>query len=1038
MSLDDDEFQLPPVSELPTLESILNENDPASVSDDELSIPPTSLPKTAFTSEGGDTLSVHSRGSSDSRSRTSSDRHSSSGHSHGRHRSNTSTAKHHASILRHVILKGVAAQLISAHERVGAGLPTTMAVGNVICVGTSHGLILVFEPTQALKFCLGSDQLGEQYGSISALALNIDCSRLLAGFAKGQICLFDLTSGKLLQTIAEAHTPFTAVLHLKWTDYPGLAVISDSGGSVFELAVKRTMGLNSNESRCIFSGSRGEVCTIEPLQMSQFHATPLVDTVILAMATISKVIVVSLRPQLKVLFSHPLKAASATLPLLAWQFVVIQMPDGTRVIDPVLAFGRERTVYFYQLTHGSREDLHFIPLQKMTIDYVAQSISWLNSRTLAVMDTREHLHVIDVKTQEELETVDLAHLGLVYASPHFKAISTGGNVSKAMAFAGERACYHSMVSFGSQVLLLGTKSFQVVTVRSWLDRLEQLVRGKMVKEALQLALDIYQEKAQAVVGLTHKKEKRSQLVGGKIIELLNLYLDNSIDSLPDRSNLSLLTQYYTQVVPHCVSVSVGAGLIDMLFGRVWETFCDDAISKGIYLEALEPFILNDQLAEMSPIISQCLLSHYELSGRLQAAEACIVHLHVTSLDLHQAMTLCWTHGLYDAIFYVYNQGMRDFVTPLEELTTVLCNAMDSDEALSGNQVMLGNKILVYISCCLAGRAYPHGDIEQCDVKQVKHEIFKCITSLHSKNYKDSEQAYPFLRTLLRYDTREFLNVLALAFEEEEFTSELGKMQRQRVVDILLQVMVEGEGFDPAQLGALFTFIARQMSKQQGAIAVNKNLFEQVLTHLTSPGTQSHAEERQTALLELLQEGGLQHFGHDMLLNKAKESNFFRVCEFVYEKRGEHEYIMECYLEDPLRCHQVFRYIRTVITSPEFTDLHAQKIQRQFIKHIKTLLELDSSRVASVLLTLPMLTDLIPEIVETLRLDSQMLYNFLHGLFTYRSSHASPGVSELQEKYIDLMCQINPTQVYAHISRLPLDTDLSRHYKSAVNMNNKNL
>ena len=44
-------------------------------------------------------------------------------------------------------------------DRVGAGLPTTMAVGNVICVGTSHGLILVFEPTQALKWCLGSQQV---------------------------------------------------------------------------------------------------------------------------------------------------------------------------------------------------------------------------------------------------------------------------------------------------------------------------------------------------------------------------------------------------------------------------------------------------------------------------------------------------------------------------------------------------------------------------------------------------------------------------------------------------------------------------------------------------------------------------------------------------------------------------------------------------------------------------------------------------------------------------------------------------------------
>lgn len=104
------------------------------------------------------------------------------------------------------------------------------------------------------------------------------------------------------------------------------------------------------------------------------------------------------------------------------------------------------------------------------------------------------------------------------------------------------------------------------------------------------------------------------------------------------------------------------------------------------MEALEPYILSDQLADMSPSISQCLLSHQEVSGRLQATEACIVHLHVTSLDLHQAMTLCWTHGLYDAIFYIYTRGMRDFVSPLEELVTVLRNAMDSGNALTVTQV----------------------------------------------------------------------------------------------------------------------------------------------------------------------------------------------------------------------------------------------------------------------------------------------------------------------------------------------------------------
>jgi len=45
-----------------------------------------------------------------------------------------------------------------------------------------------------------------------------------------------------------------------------------------------------------------------------------------------------------------------------------------------------------------------------------------------------------------------------------------------------------------------------------------------------------------------------------------------------------------------------------------------------------------------------------------------------------------------------------------------------------------------------------------------------------------------------FDTREFLNVLSLSFEEELFRTELGKRQKQRIVDILLQVMVEQGNF----------------------------------------------------------------------------------------------------------------------------------------------------------------------------------------------------------------------------------------------------
>ncbi|EMP42647.1 Vacuolar protein sorting-associated protein 8 like protein [Chelonia mydas] len=60
-------------------------------------------------------------------------------------------------------------------DKVDAGLPTA-----------------IVNPNQALRLCLGSTAVGAQYGAISALSINNDCSRLLCGFAKGQILVIGL------------------------------------------------------------------------------------------------------------------------------------------------------------------------------------------------------------------------------------------------------------------------------------------------------------------------------------------------------------------------------------------------------------------------------------------------------------------------------------------------------------------------------------------------------------------------------------------------------------------------------------------------------------------------------------------------------------------------------------------------------------------------------------------------------------------------------------------------------------------------------
>jgi hypothetical protein len=83
--------------------------------------------------------------------------------------------------------------------------------------------------------------------------------------------------------------------------------------------------------------------------------------------------------------------------------------------------------------------------------------------------------------------------------------------------------------------------------------------------------------------------------------------------------------------------------------------------------------------------------------------------------------LCFKHGLFDAMIYIYNFGLNDYITPLKELVQLLAasvrsrsltvvGAGDLSAKMTPKEQALGNKLLVYISCCLTGRAFPRGDI----------------------------------------------------------------------------------------------------------------------------------------------------------------------------------------------------------------------------------------------------------------------------------------------------------------------------------------
>ncbi|XP_008427356.1 vacuolar protein sorting-associated protein 8 homolog isoform X2 [Poecilia reticulata] len=1008
-SIDDKEFDIPQVDTPPTLESILSqmeeEEDPFVLEDTCL------LNTDNMDAQSYDTSSLASSDSGDP------------AHLKRKRRTLDQNAAVHGSVLRLSLLKGISAQIVAAADKVDAGLPTAIAMSGVIAVGTSHGLALVFDTNQALRLCLGSKTTGAEFGAVSALSINHDCSRLLCGFAKGQITMWDLANGKLLRTITDAHPPGTAILHVKFTDDPTLAVCNDSGGSVFELTFRRVMGMRSCDSRCLFSGSKGEVCCIEPLRTPpDFRDHPITCYSLLAMASLTKILIIGLKPSLNVWMTLPYtKSDPSSVPQLAWQFVPVQ-----KTVNPMLAFCKGDSVHFLLVKKEETGTIHVIKQRQLQLSCDIISLNWINSCSLVLLDSHEKLHVVDRPTQDVLETLDLEQVQLVYNSRHFKSLATGGNVSQALALVGEKACYQSLSSYAGQIVCLGTKSAHIMSLRNWKERLDCLLKQEHFTEALSLAWSFHEGTAKAVVGLHGDSQRRKAVISDKMVEILLHFTEYAVKKCPEQGKLQVMEQHFQEVVPVLVDYCLLLQKADLLFNQLYSRLVENMVAKGVFLESLESYIVANRLGHITTPVMKDLLAHYHDNGMMNSLERCIVHLDVTSLDIQQVVQVCWNNQLYDAVIYIFNRGMNDYSSPMEKLFSVIGPRVREGRSLTGDDVVMGNKLLVYISCCLAGRAYPIGDIPEDLVAQVKYQVFEFLIRLHSGDSSQKEEVFPFIHTLLHFDTREFLNVLAMTFDDVQNDKQALEYQ-QRIVDILLQVMVDNPDFTPSQVGGLFTFLARQLAKPNNTLFVNRNLFDQVLEFLCCPDDDSRHTERQQVLLELLQVGGVVQFNEERLFTLAEKAKFYQICEFLYEQKHLYDRIVDCYLQDPLRKAEIFSYIHNLMSMPGYSSEEKLKVKEKVLQHMQELVSLDPVKLAD--LVGWHFTEEVQTIISELQAslcvslqDDILLFQFLHCLLESQEGSQPvsrlPLESELYELLLDLMCRFEPQELlkFLHTSQ----------------------
>ncbi|KAH1010884.1 vacuolar protein sorting-associated protein 8 homolog isoform X1 [Dendroctonus ponderosae] len=883
------------------------------------------------------------------------------------------------SMMSHCILQGLSTQISSAADRVKAGLPSVIANSlKYVAVGTSHGYILNFDSEQNLCWCYQNPSLVDQ-GAISALAFNLESIRLLVGYERGYITMLDAKSGDMIRQMPDAHAPQTAVLHLRFTFLHNLALCGDSSGCVFSLGFNRKLGMRTWDSKCLFSGARGEVCVFEPLV--QGHDVNFLSRhALVAMATLSKIIVISVKPRLKVHFNQQLPKISSSLPLISWQLVSIG-----KTFQPVLAWARANYLHYARLItnfgSSSNNRIRLMPLRNVQLPYTLTALHWLGTRHLALLDTSENLHLVEVRTQRELELLELSNAGLVYGSAHFKALAVGGGVSEAFALAGERACYNSLSSRGTQLLLLGTKAVHLVKLRTWPERIIFLSEQGRWAEALNLA---------AEEGLN--KESFT-------IELLTRYLENLNQNTVDKDSL-------TAAVACCVRLNK----IDILCNELLEAVTTDQHNLDWYYSLLTDHICGGSLKDLSPSVSQMLVAHLEHRDP-QLLESILLSLEIGCLDLHQVLKVCKRLNLYNAWIHITTRTLGDYTSPLVEFLT--------DLTPSNNR--LGNTLLVYVSSCLAGLGYPNGSIPESDVPRVKYDVLRCLETVHSINGKSDEGSYPYLRALLRYNTRECLNVVELAFTEAEFLGEMGLLQRQRLIHILMQIVTPPQ-FSDSQIINLACFISRLVTND--SLAIDESMLTSVIQSLTNLAGDSltlrdHSEKEQ-AWLDLLKAKKLTQFDLTKLLEMALKSRCYRVAEHLHELQGNFSSILECYLKDPVRVSDVFNYILSYIQAPE------RCVKQQFLENFNHLAAISCEKATEIVID--HFPDYIEALTDLLSDDTDLQYSFLSELVS--SDLKLP--DKIAELFLEQVCARHPCKACEFLLARPCRTEaaleITRKYR----------
>ncbi|KAF2772098.1 hypothetical protein EJ03DRAFT_387882 [Teratosphaeria nubilosa] len=1003
-------------------------------------------------------------------------------------------------VIRWTKLRKITGQAFSEVGKRNFGRPTCLAVSALIVVGTSKGLVLGFDYHQTLKIIIGQGTKATECGSVTSLSISADYSTVAAGHANGHIFTWEISrpARPFLQIPPldrsvldqaqhpDGHILGQAIMHLGFLGTRHTALVSaDAGGMAFSHLATRGLGPVTRTVKTTRllgrypSTDPAAQANRKPSSVLAFSPLPLGNV---EQATDSMGLTALLTPYLLVIVSttpvahtqHKSSRPKEVQPhgtlsgCLAW-FPAVKLKHPSEGAqsgnsDTKLVYCWSNILTVLDVKVKEAEDpakpptLDFRPRSRWRADEAIVAVQWLGRSVLAVLTVSQRLLIVEDGSLQVTDSVDLLRRHIYHQdlfSQQLRAIvEHTDSEDPSLHGVVADAFYMSFKAYKGRTFLLGFNDLTVGTPSNWADRLMALMENGDHISAIRLATDYFAGGANNVtIGLPDDDDARHEMVRERIIAMISASLNYTF-AQRDHEQQSRL-QELTDV---CFDACISTQETKYLFSTVFQLF-EDAEEEDVFDKTLESYVLDGDIKALPPEVVKSVVAYFIGENQAARLEELLCRLEPLSFDLDEITMLCRQHQLYDALIYVWTQGIGDFVTPLIDLLGLIKMLQEGpeDEDWTNNPFYESAvKIFPYLAYAFTGRRYPSGDIiDEPESARIKADLYEYLfagtptawphgskTVFRTTSNVQEEPAFPYLVMLLEFDASSFMSMLNEAFEDSflnEAEEESGvngaqvngtnsgtghKMTRQHIISIMLDVMHQ-HGFDYEQVVYLDMFIARSRPKYPGQIVLSGALLDRVLRQLCQPPSEALRDDCQLSVEYLL--SAYRPPDVSGLTEALKQARFYRVLKYVYRTERLFTELLELYFEDAEDKDGIFDAIAFCLRpSTPVSPKQKEAVKRTVMNHIR---EIASFSVTATARTLAVYSrDILHSAVDALD-DSYQQFQFLRCLIepTLMSGDtATPSSSPLpaedqaqfSEQYVQLMCQHDPTHVADYVNVLP--------------------